>query len=96
MTLATAGTPPSGAAVAGAAVGSPPGDESPQVSGRVSGGVPRGDAAPASPVPVAHAASVFYAVDDGLRLVFLSKTSSLHGEHIAGGRRRGGHGHREL
>ena len=37
------------------------------------GGVSRRGAAPASPVPVAHAASVFYAVDDQLRLVFLSK-----------------------
>jgi uncharacterized protein len=30
-----------------------------------------------------HAASVFYAVDDDLRLVFLSKRTSLHGAHIA-------------
>lgn len=29
-----------------------------------------------------HAASVFYAVDDELRLVFLSKTDSVHGSHI--------------
>jgi len=29
-----------------------------------------------------HAASVFYALDDSLRLVFLSKPSSLHGSHI--------------
>lgn len=29
-----------------------------------------------------HAASVFYAVDDSLRLVFLSKPSSIHGSHI--------------
>jgi uncharacterized protein YhbP (UPF0306 family) len=29
-----------------------------------------------------HAASVFYAVDDALRLVFLSKPTSIHGEHI--------------
>jgi uncharacterized protein YhbP (UPF0306 family) len=29
-----------------------------------------------------HAASVFYAVDDDLRLVFLSKRTSLHGSHI--------------
>jgi uncharacterized protein YhbP (UPF0306 family) len=29
-----------------------------------------------------HAASVFYAVDDDLRLVFLSKRASLHGSHI--------------
>jgi uncharacterized protein YhbP (UPF0306 family) len=31
---------------------------------------------------VPHAASVFYAVDDDLRLVFLSKRTSLHGSHI--------------
>ena len=29
-----------------------------------------------------HAASVFYAVDDKLRLVFLSKQASVHGSHI--------------
>jgi uncharacterized protein YhbP (UPF0306 family) len=29
-----------------------------------------------------HAASVFYAVDDALRLVFLSKPTSVHGSHI--------------
>lgn len=29
-----------------------------------------------------HAASVFYAVDDRLRLVFLSKRESVHGAHI--------------
>jgi uncharacterized protein YhbP (UPF0306 family) len=29
-----------------------------------------------------HAASVFYAADDDLRLVFLSKRTSLHGSHI--------------
>lgn len=29
-----------------------------------------------------HAASVFYAVDDELRLVFLSKPTSVHGRHI--------------
>lgn len=32
-----------------------------------------------------HAASVFYAVDDDLRLIFLSKPSSLHGSHIRDG-----------
>ncbi len=32
--------------------------------------------------PVPHAASVFYAVDDALRLVFLSKPTSNHGLHI--------------
>jgi uncharacterized protein YhbP (UPF0306 family) len=29
-----------------------------------------------------HAASVFYAVDDDLRLIFLSKRTSIHGTHI--------------
>lgn len=29
-----------------------------------------------------HAASVFYAVDDDLRLIFLSQSSSTHGLHI--------------
>jgi uncharacterized protein YhbP (UPF0306 family) len=29
-----------------------------------------------------HAAAVFYAVDDQLRLVFLSKQGSVHGSHI--------------
>lgn len=29
-----------------------------------------------------HAASVFYSVDDSLRLVFLSKPGSVHGSHI--------------
>jgi len=29
-----------------------------------------------------HAASVFYAVDDLLRLIFLSKPTSVHGRHI--------------
>ena len=31
---------------------------------------------------VPHAAHVFYAVDDQLRLVFLSQRTSLHGQHI--------------
>jgi uncharacterized protein YhbP (UPF0306 family) len=35
-----------------------------------------------APHPTPHAASVFYAVDDSLRLVFLSRPSSLHGSHI--------------
>ncbi|NLV73021.1 MAG: pyridoxamine 5'-phosphate oxidase [Actinobacteria bacterium] len=36
--------------------------------------------APGGNVP--HAACVFYAVDDALRLVFLSKPDSVHGTHI--------------
>ena len=34
-----------------------------------------------------HAASVFYAVDDALRLIFLSKPTSTHGVHIGSGTR---------
>jgi uncharacterized protein YhbP (UPF0306 family) len=37
--------------------------------------------------PEAHAASVFYAVDSRLRLVFVSKPTSRHGAHILGGSR---------
>ncbi len=37
---------------------------------------------PAPPAALPHAASVFYAVDDELRLVFLSKPTSTHGLHI--------------
>jgi len=41
------------------------------------------EAATAGPAPaVPHAASVFYAVDDHMRLVFLSKPESIHGLHI--------------
>ncbi|MDO8833940.1 MAG: pyridoxamine 5'-phosphate oxidase family protein [Vicinamibacterales bacterium] len=36
--------------------------------------------APAGNAP--HAAHVFYAVGDGLRLVFLSQPGSIHGQHI--------------
>ena len=36
--------------------------------------------APAGNAP--HAAHVFYAVGDGLRLVFLSQPGSVHGQHI--------------
>ncbi len=40
-------------------------------------------AVPGAPVGNApHAACVFYAVDDSLRLIFLSKPLSLHGLHI--------------
>ncbi|MCZ7663634.1 MAG: hypothetical protein M5U22_12210 [Thermoleophilia bacterium] len=34
---------------------------------------------------VPHAATVFYAADDRLRLIFLSKRTSLHGVHIRAG-----------
>ncbi len=49
-------------------------------------GAPAGAEASAEPAGntahVPHAASVFYAVDDKLRLVFLSKPTSAHGLHI--------------
>lgn len=32
--------------------------------------------------PPPHAATVFYAVDDDLRLIFLSKRTSVHGIHV--------------
>lgn len=35
--------------------------------------------------PEAHAASVFYAVDSRLRLVFVSRPTSRHGAHIIAG-----------
>jgi uncharacterized protein len=37
--------------------------------------------------PEVHAASVFYAIDSRLRLVFVSKPTSRHGAHILGGSR---------
>jgi uncharacterized protein len=40
----------------------------------------RGPEAAATPTP--HAATVFYAVDDDLRLIFLSQPTSAHGSHI--------------
>jgi uncharacterized protein YhbP (UPF0306 family) len=42
-------------------------------------------AAGAQDSPAPHAASVFYAVDEALRLVFLSKPTSAHGLHIGAG-----------
>jgi uncharacterized protein YhbP (UPF0306 family) len=45
------------------------------------GGSPAGGAADSGPA-VPNAASVFYAVDDDLRLIFLSKSESTHGLHI--------------
>lgn len=41
-------------------------------------GVMYGEAEPGMP----HAATVFYAVDGSLRLIFISKPSSIHGRHI--------------
>jgi uncharacterized protein YhbP (UPF0306 family) len=72
MTIATAG--PAGGSAPGSA-GSPGGAP---VSAP---GAPEASAAP-QPQPQPHAASVFYAVDDSLRLVFLSASDSTHGLHI--------------
>ena len=44
------------------------------------GAAPLTRAAPYAPAP--HAASVFYAADDALRLIFLSSVTSTHGLHI--------------
>jgi uncharacterized protein YhbP (UPF0306 family) len=72
MTLATMGAPASdptaGAGRPGLGAEDAPGEP------------PVGSGPTASAVP--HAASVFYAVDDALRLIFLSKTTSSHGRHI--------------
>lgn len=70
MTLATVG---------------PPEDRSVPAPGA---GLRHGYERPSGPEPlgnIPHAASVFYCVDSALRLVFLSKPSSLHGRHIAEG-----------
>ena len=67
MTIATAG-PPAAASADGLVAVSSEGAYGQPVAGP-------GDVAP-------HAASVFYAVDDALRLVFLSKPTSTHGLHI--------------
>jgi uncharacterized protein YhbP (UPF0306 family) len=51
--------------------------------GPPAGVVARAGAARAAAATLApHAASVFYAVDDSLRLVFLSNAASTHGLHI--------------
>ena len=50
--------------------------------GLPAGAVRQGAARAAAATLVPHAASVFYAVDDSLRLVFLSKPGSTHGLHI--------------
>ena len=81
MTIATMGplsgpAPESGAALAAA---TPP--------AQAPDGAPAPPCAPASPCAPSstiapHAASVFYAVDDSLRLVFLSDATSTHGLHI--------------
>ena len=54
--------------------------------GPLVGGGPLGAEPHAGAVSVVpHAASVFYAVDDSLRLIFLSKPTSTHGVHIGAG-----------
>jgi uncharacterized protein len=45
-------------------------------------GPPAGTPDAGFPENAPHAASVFYAVDDALRLIFLSKPGSAHGLHI--------------
>jgi uncharacterized protein YhbP (UPF0306 family) len=68
MTLATMGPLPVGES-----------DPTPAASHAASqAAAPRATERAAAP----HAASVFYAVDDALRLVFLSESSSTHGLHI--------------
>ena len=66
MTVATMGPVPG-------AGGTESGASAPQVA-------PTTSAAPVVSVP--HAASVFFALDDRLRLVFLSQADSIHGLHI--------------
>lgn len=46
---------------------------------------PPGASGPEAAAPVPHAATVFYAVDDELRLIFLSSPTSAHGSHIGAG-----------
>lgn len=48
--------------------------------GRPAGAPPAGAGADTAAQP--HAASVFYAVDDSLRLIFMSSPTSTHGLHI--------------
>jgi uncharacterized protein YhbP (UPF0306 family) len=52
------------------------------VTSRPAGGAGRDESSLEAALP--HAASVFYAVDDRLRLVFLSTSTSTHGMHIGG------------
>jgi uncharacterized protein YhbP (UPF0306 family) len=68
MTLATIGVLADGTASGG-------NGPSPGVGADREAGETQAAAAP-------HAASVFYAVDDALRLIFLSKPTSIHGLHI--------------
>jgi uncharacterized protein YhbP (UPF0306 family) len=63
-----------------ATVGPSPGAQGAAPAGAPETGGPPGGAHHVADVP--HAASVFYAIDDSLRLVFLSKPSSIHGSHI--------------
>jgi uncharacterized protein len=70
MTIATVGP---------ASAGSPP--ATPARTDRPPAGTPPSGNQTAAPV-APHAASVFYAVDDAMRLVFLSKPTSAHGLHI--------------
>jgi uncharacterized protein len=74
MTVATVGTVPRDGRGTGAVA----------LAGEADASASGGPVETGAPLSVPHAASVFYAVDDRLRLVFFSKTSSLHGEHIGG------------
>lgn len=71
MTVATVGALPAGPEPGVAARSAVAGDRAGGASTR-----------PAGTGNAPHAASVFYAMDDSLGLIFLSKPSSLHGEHI--------------
>jgi uncharacterized protein YhbP (UPF0306 family) len=62
-----------------ATVGSAVGAQRASPAHPAEGGEPVGTT-PGGTIP--HAASVFYAMDGSLRLVFLSKPTSLHGSHI--------------
>ena len=61
-----------------ATMGPPPGAAPGRGEDSVSGAAAQG----CDGAPVPHAASVFYAVDDSLRLIFLSDATSMHGLHI--------------
>jgi uncharacterized protein YhbP (UPF0306 family) len=75
MTIATVGPASAGSPPAAPARADRPPDGTPPPATPPSGNE---TAAPMAP----HAASVFYAVDDAMRLVFLSKPTSAHGLHI--------------
>lgn len=77
MTIATMGPPASPPPQSGAA----PAPAPPTPPAQARGGAATPLLAPAPPF-APHAASVFFAVDDSLRLIFLSDATSTHGLHI--------------